>query len=52
MISKMKQHLMLLLMVVTMTVIEAQILTYSSTPVAQQTLQQVAASLQLYTSRE
>lgn len=48
MISKMKQHLMLLLMVVTMTVIEAQIFTYSSTPVAQQTLQQVAASLQLY----
>ncbi|KAJ4809812.1 Multicopper oxidase LPR1 [Rhynchospora pubera] len=50
--SQLKLHLMLLYMAAVMTVMEAQTTTYSatpiSTPVIQQTLQQVAASLQMY----
>ncbi|KAJ3708916.1 hypothetical protein LUZ61_012621 [Rhynchospora tenuis] len=56
MTSLAKLHLMLLIMAAVMTVMEAQTATYSSsssttptsTPVTQQTLQQVAASLQMY----
>jgi FtsP/CotA-like multicopper oxidase with cupredoxin domain len=48
MTSQLKPHLMLFFMAVAMTVIEAQMFTHSSTPETQQTLQQVAASLQLY----
>jgi hypothetical protein len=45
MTSQMKLHLLLLFMATTMIVMEAQM----SAPVTQQTLQQVAASLQMYT---
>jgi hypothetical protein len=50
MTSRMKPCLMLLFIAAAMTVIEAQIFTYSRTPTpaTQQTPQQVAASLQLY----
>ncbi|KAJ4748830.1 Multicopper oxidase LPR1 [Rhynchospora pubera] len=51
MTSQMKLHLMLLLVAAVMTVMEAQQFTFSSptpTPMTQQTLQQVAATLQLY----
>jgi hypothetical protein len=44
MTSQMKLHLMLLSVAITMTVMEAQ----KSLPVTQQTLQQVASSLQMY----
>ncbi|KAF3337573.1 Multicopper oxidase LPR1 [Carex littledalei] len=48
MTSSMKLHMMLLFMAAAMTVMEAQMSPSSTTPVTQQTLQQVAASLQMY----